>query len=384
MFCGETEPIARFQLARDLEHCVVVPDELRSEILARKADSPPVSELELVQVREVPARERRVDGVSELRDALLLRYYRRAVPPPSLMDRRPLGFAAAGALVIAFSAILVALADVSPSTAAVFRCAYALPVLGTLAVIERRRYGPRTSRERSIALLAGVFFAADLTFWHHSIDAVGAGLATVLANVQLVLVGVIAWAALGERPDSRSVQAVPVVLFGVVLISGALGSGAYGDDPLLGTLFGLITALTYAIFLLLLRRAGADALRPAGPLFDATLSSAVFAAVAGLAVGDIDFLPDLEAQAWLVTLALSSQVLGWLLISVSLPRLPALLTAITLTLQPVGSVLLGVALLSEDPSGVQLAGVAIVITGIVLATARSRSGPTDEPARSLA
>ncbi len=287
------------------------------------------------------------------------------------MDRRPLAFAATGALVIAFSAILVRLADVSPSTAAVFRCLYALPVLAVLAAIERRRYGPRTSRERSIALVAGVFFAADLTFWHHSIAAVGAGLATVLANVQLVLVGVIAWAVLGERPDSRSVQAVPVVLFGVVLISGVLGSGAYGDDPLLGAAFGLLTALAYAIFLLLLRRAGADARRPAGPLLDATLSSAVFAAIAGVAVGDIDFLPGLESQAWLVTLALSSQVLGWLLISVSLPRLPALLTAITLTLQPVGSVLLGVVLLSEDPSPVQLAGVAIVMAGIVLATARA-------------
>lgn len=296
------------------------------------------------------------------------------------MDRRPLAFAAGGALVIAFSAILVRLADVSPSTAAVFRCVYALPVLGALALMERRRYGPRSSRERWIALLAGVFFAADLTFWHHSIAAVGAGLATVLGNVQVVLVGVIAWMALGERPDSRSVQAVPVVLLGVLLISGALGSGAYGDDPLLGTVYGLLTALTYAIFILLLRRAGADARRPAGPLFDATLSSAVFAAIAGVAVGDVDFLPDLEAQAWLVTLALSSQVLGWMLISVSLPRLPALLTAITLTLQPVGSVLLGVVLLSEDPSAVQLAGVAIVITGIVLATAGTRSDAT----RSLA
>ncbi len=308
----------------------------------------------------------------------------RVRPLPSLMDRRPLAFAAAGALVIAFSAILVRLADVSPSTAAVFRCVYALPVLGALAVIERRRYGPRTLRERSVALLAGVFFAADLTFWHHSIAAVGAGLATVLANVQLVLVGVIAWVALGERPDSRSVQAVPLVLLGVVLISGVLGSGAYGDDPLLGAVFGLITALAYAIFLLLLRRAGADARRPAGPLLDATVSSAVFAAIAGVAVGDIDFLPDLESQAWLVTLALSSQVLGWLLISVSLPRLPALLTAITLTLQPVGSVLLGVVLLSEDPSAVQLAGVAIVIAGIVLATARGRPGIAGEPARNLA
>ena len=301
------------------------------------------------------------------------------------MDRRPLAFAAAGALVIAFSAILVRLAEVSPSTAAVFRCAYALPVLGLLAWLERRRYGARSTRERQIALLAGVFFAADLTFWHHSIDAVGAGLATVLGNVQVVLVGVIAWAVLGERPDGRSALAVPVVLFGVVLISGAIGSGAYGDDPLLGAVYGLLTALTYAFFILLLRRAGADARRPAGPLFDATLSSAVFAAIAGIAVGDIDFLPGLESQAWLVTLALSSQVLGWLLISVSLPRLPALHTAITLTMQPVGSVLLGVILLSEDPSLVQLAGVVIVISGIVLATARPRSPrPAREPARSLA
>jgi drug/metabolite transporter (DMT)-like permease len=294
------------------------------------------------------------------------------VASPGLQDQRPLGFAAAGALVIAFSAILVRLAEVSPSTAAVFRCAYALPLLGLLAYRERRRYGPRPSRERQIALVAGVFFAADLTFWHHSIGQVGAGLATVLANVQVVLVGVIAWLALGERPDRRRALAVPVVLLGVVLISGAIGSSAYGKNPALGAVFGLATAVTYAVFILLLRRAGADARRPAGPLFDATLSSTVAAAIAGIVVGDIDFLPGLEAQAWLVTLALTSQVLGWLLISVSLPRLPALLTAITLTLQPVGSVILGVILLSEKPSAVQLAGVAVVVGGIVLATTGSR------------
>jgi len=148
------------------------------------------------------------------------------VPSPGLQDRRPLAFAAAGALVIAFSAILVRLAEVSPSTAAVFRCAYALPLLGLLAYRERRRFGARPARERQIALAAGIFFAADLTFWHHSIAAVGAGLATVLANVQVVLVGVIAWVALGERPDRRSALAVPVVLLGVLLISGAIGSGA--------------------------------------------------------------------------------------------------------------------------------------------------------------
>ena len=251
-----------------------------------------------------------------------------------MMDRPELA-GALGALVIAFSAILVRLAEVSPSTAAVFRCFYALPLLALLAWHERSRYGPVARRDHVLALVAGVCLAADLTFWHHSIEAVGAGLATVLANVQVVLVGLMAWAWLGERPERRSLMAIPVVFVGVVLISGAVGAGAYGEDPLLGVIYGTLTALSYALFLLILRQGNSDIRRPAGPLFDATLSAGVFSAIGGMAVGDLDWVPDLEAQAWLVLLALSSQVLGWMLISVSLPRLPAVLTSILLMLQPV-------------------------------------------------
>ncbi len=289
-----------------------------------------------------------------------------------MMDR-PVLAGVFGALVIAFSAILVRLAEVSPSTAATFRCFYALPLLGLLAWHEHRRYGPLLRRDRLLALAAGVFLAADLTFWHHSIEAVGAGLATVLANVQVVLVGLMAWAWLGERPERRSITAIPVVFVGVVLISGAVGAGAYGDDPALGVVYGTLTALTYALFLLILRQGNADLRRPAGPLFDATLSAGVCSALGGLVVGDLDWVPDLEAQAWLVLLALSSQVLGWLLISVSLPRLPALLTSIVLMLQPVGTVFLGAVLLSEAPSAVQLAGVAVVIAGVAVGTIKPRA-----------
>ena len=85
-------------------------------------------------------------------------------------------------------------------------------------------------------------------------------------------------------------------------------------------------------------------------------------------MGDLDWTPGLESQVWLVVLALTSQVLGWLLISVSLPRLPAVLTSILLMLQPVASVILGVLLLSEAPSSVQLAGVAVVLAGVAFAT----------------
>jgi drug/metabolite transporter (DMT)-like permease len=70
-----------------------------------------------------------------------------------------------------------------------------------------------------------------------------------------------------------------------------------------------------------------------------------------------------------VLLALSSQVVGWLLISTSLPRLPAALTSVLLTVQPVGSVILGVIIFSEAPSAIQMAGVACIFSGILVATA---------------
>jgi drug/metabolite transporter (DMT)-like permease len=133
-------------------------------------------------------------------------------------------------------------------------------------------------------------------------------------------------------------------------------------------IFGVLTSLAYALFLLILREGNADLRRPAGPLFEATATAALFSALGGVAVGDIDWVPGAESQAWLLLLALSSQVLGWLLISVSLPRLPAVVTSILLMLQPAAAVILAAVLLSEAPSVVQLAGVAVVLSGVAVAT----------------
>ncbi|HEY1540289.1 MAG TPA: DMT family transporter [Solirubrobacteraceae bacterium] len=290
------------------------------------------------------------------------------------LTARPALAALAGALTIAFSAILVDLAGVSPSTAAVFRCAYALPVLGALALHERRRHGPAPAGSWVRASAAGAFFAADLILWHHSIADVGAGLATVLANLQVVLVALAAWLLLGERPSRRVAAAVPLVVAGAVLISGVVGHDAFGADPARGTLYGVLTGVAYAGFILVLRDMGRDLRRPAGPLFAATSIATLVAIVAGALLGELDLVPSWPAHGWLVTLALSSQVVGWLLIAIALPRLPASLTSVVLTVQPVGSVLLGIVLLGQDPAPLQLAGVSVVVIGIVVATRRA-SGP---------
>ena len=282
-----------------------------------------------------------------------------------------------GAAAIAFSSILVRLSHASPSTAAIFRCAYALPLLGLLAWWEDRRFGPRDWRDRRMAIGAGVFFAADLILWHHSIADVGAGLATVLANVQVVLVPLVAWAVLAERPHARVLAALPLALLGVLLISGVLEHGAFGRDPARGAAFGLGAGVAYVGFLLLLRRSGVDLRRPAGPLFDATATAAVFCIAAGLVIGDAHLVPAWPGAGWLITLALTSQVLGWLLIATSLPRLPAAMTSVLLTIQPVGSVILAALIFSESPSPLQLAGVVLIIGALLTATRTGRSRAVD-------
>ncbi|TME31722.1 MAG: DMT family transporter [Chloroflexi bacterium] len=277
-----------------------------------------------------------------------------ANPFVALADR-PVRAAVLGALSIAFSAVLVRLSGASPATAAIFRCLYALPFLAVLAWSERRAYGPRPAAQVRLAWLAGIFFAIDLVVWHHTIEYVGAGLATVLGNTQVVIVALLAWWLLGERPSNRVLAAMPIVLLGVVLISGVIGSGAYGSNPGLGVVTGVVTGVSYAGFLMALRRGNADLRRPAGPLFDAT---------------------------WVAALAaVASQVVGWLLISVSLPRLPAVLTSVILTIQPVASVLLGILLVNERPSVVQLLGAGTILAGLMLATLRRRpnADPIAEP-----
>lgn len=104
--------------------------------------------------------------------------------------------------------------------------------------MEDRRLGRRPWKTRFWAWLAGAFLAFDLIVWHRSIEYVGAGLATVLGNTQVLLVGAAAWLLFRERPSRGAMLAIPIAMGGVVLISGVLEDGAYSDDPELGVCSG--------------------------------------------------------------------------------------------------------------------------------------------------
>lgn len=290
--------------------------------------------------------------------------------PLDAIARRPRLAALLGAMFIAFSGIFYRFAEVSPATATVFRCLYGLPVLVGVAWLERRRYGPLPSLVVRLSILAGVFFAVDLLSWHHAVDAVGAGLATVLGNMQVLVVGLVAWVLFGERPPRSALLALPIVLAGAVLISGVVGTGAYGVNPPLGVALGTVTAFAYAGYLLVIRHGGRDLRRPAGPVAISTASTMLVAILYGVVSGELNPVPSWPSHGWLALVGLTSQSIGYLVISISLPRLPAALVSIILLAQPVATVLLARILpqLNEVPSVEQVLGVALVIGGIAVAT----------------
>ena len=70
-------------------------------------------------------------------------------------------------------------------------------------------------------------------FWQHSVVEVGAGLATVLANMQVIVVALTGWALLHERPRLQVFVGLPIVVAGAALISGVLDRHCadVGRDP---------------------------------------------------------------------------------------------------------------------------------------------------------
>lgn len=293
----------------------------------------------------------------------------RTVRPGSRLLRHPAGGMAVGALCVSASAVLLGLARTDPGTASFYRCVLALPALVVLALPERRRQGAPPRGQFGLALLAGAAFAWDMLLWTQAIAEVGAGLSTVLVNVQVVLVPLLAW-CIDREPVPRSFLLwVPVILLGVVLTGGVVEGGASGSDPRAGTVHAVLAAVCYSVFLFLLRRGGHGGfVRQRYVLVIAC--AAVVSLLAGRFSYGLDLTPGWKVMGWLLAVAVSSQVVGWLLVASTSPVLSSHVGAVLLLLTPVGAVALGAVVLGERPTVLQLAGCVLILVSAYCAAAR--------------
>jgi len=297
-----------------------------------------------------------------------------------------------GAVCISFSPVFVKIAHVSPSTSAFYRMAFGGLGLVAAALLHKgfgrgvdgKTQGP--AQESGVAGLAAWFglaalplaagcalaFALDLAFWHAAIHIVGPGLATILANSQVVLLAAYGVLVLGECGVARLVVSLLFAAVGIGLLFGPDWAAA-PEASLTGLLYGLSAAVCYAVFLVGLRRLQTD--RDFGTKLRNMAALSLITALMLAPLAHLDgsgfAIPDDVSLAALLAYGLLGQGVGWMLIAANLPRVALSTAGLAILLQPTLAFVWDVLFFGRRAEMMDMLGVALAVTAIFLGATRN-------------
>ncbi|MEO1039852.1 MAG: EamA family transporter [Pseudomonadota bacterium] len=267
-------------------------------------------------------------------------------------------------IILGFAPILVKLSDLGPQAIAFWRLLFSLPALTIWLWLEERRFTSRETLDKRALVLAGVFFAFDLAFWHAGIKITTAANATLLANLTPILVAVGAWALFSEKITARFLIASAIALIGAVLLAAANISIA--PERLAGDILSALTSAWYAAYILAVRFARRYASSSRIMLWTSAVAAPI--ALVITLIFDEPFLPQ-SAAGWLPLLALGLivHIGGQGGLAFGLGRVPAALAALIILIQPVVAATLGWFLFGESLIAVQIFGAGLVLVGVYAA-----------------
>ena len=280
----------------------------------------------------------------------------------------------AGAVSMGISPIFVrfAAADVGPFASAFWRVALALPVLYAWVRLEEGKApaGPSFSRA---TVLAGLAFAGDLFFWHLSILNTTVANATFFATTAPIFVVLVAWLALRRRVSRATVAGLILCVFGGLSLVGQ--SLHVNPARILGDVFGVATAVFFALYFLAVERArkGRGAARVT---FELTLVTTVVLLFVALLLDGRIMPRTQEGIAALIAMAWISHAGGQGLLSIALGRLPAVFSSLVIFLEAIAAAAFGWIILGERLTAIQVMGGALILLGIWIARPRERSVPS--------
>ncbi len=298
---------------------------------------------------------------------------RLSLPQVKPADRPALAALLLGAVLVGASPIFVRLSELGPMATAFYRPFLAIPVLALWLAVDRRQdpasRRPVHTRDYLQLLLAGAFFAGDLAFWHLSILHTSVANATLFANAAPIFVTLGAWLLFAHRVTRLYLAGLGLALAGAALLAG--GSLAVEPGNLLGDLFGIVTAMFLACYILAISRLRAGFSAATIMTWGSVGTAAVLLPVAWI-MGEDLVAVTLYGWAMLVGLALLSHAAGQGLIAYALAHLRPGFSSVGLLLEPVAAAALAWVVLAEAVTPWQATGGAVILWGIVLARRGSR------------
>ena len=212
-----------------------------------------------------------------------------------------------------------------------------------------------------------MFFAPALGVWDRRIKYIRPGLSTLLANFQVFVMMLAGIVLFGQAPRPAQMIAVPLALLGLGLIVGFDWSELPAEYRL-GVVFGLLTAVAYASYMLSMRAARKDA-QDALPIREVAFMSLIVAAMLSVTAyveGVSLAIPTMVDAGWLLGYGLLSHCVGMVLIASSLPKVSTTEAGLALLLQPILSFIWDVLFFARPVTALELLGATIALTAIYL------------------
>jgi drug/metabolite transporter (DMT)-like permease len=269
-----------------------------------------------------------------------------------------------------FSGILVRLSEIGTIATGGWRLAIATLVLLPFAAGAGSRAKDFAWRPSPILLLAGLFFAVDMCFYHWSLALTSVAHATLIVNLAPLVALSAGFMLFGEKLG-------PAKLFGLgASLGGAFLMTAMRAD-MAGTLTGnglaALGMVGYSLYLIAVKQARAKHDTLSIMVWSSATCALVMFAVA-LAAGE-QILPR-TAEGWAIVIALGvvAHVFGQGLVAFGMRTAPVGLASILLLIQPVVAAIAAWIIFGEAFGGLEMAGALLVLAGLAIATrARDRS-----------
>jgi len=181
----------------------------------------------------------------------------------------------------------------------------------------------------------------------------------------------VGWLFFRERIGLSFLSGLILAFAGVWLLVGVDWS-LLGEQYRLGIGLGLLTAVAYSSFILLMRRIQSrpDTLSPLGSLAVMSIICAIILGGVVLFEGGTFAIPNQKSLFALLAYGLMCQVFGWLMITKAMPQMPASLIGLFLLLQPALSLLWDVVFFNRPTDQWDLVGAVCVLVGIYMASER--------------
>lgn len=234
-------------------------------------------------------------------------------------------------------------------------------ILWLFAFIKRRRF--HITKKQAVSLmLAGTFNGITGVFYYSAMKFVPASIAIVLL-FQFVWVGVLyEWLLDKKRPDRLTIISVFLTLSGVVFAANVM-TGDFSKLPLIGIVYGLLSAFTYAAFILVSGRVAPEI----DPLIRTPLMiTGSMILIYILFRPAFLFTADVFQTFWLYGLggALFGAVLPPLCFAISAPHLSSSLATILGSMELPVAVIAASIFLSETVTLLQWFGIILIIFAI--------------------